>query len=126
MKDFKIPFWIKEDKECFRNFCKRVFSCEGGIMFEERRRLPQIRLEMWKVENLKNSFLQELARYLNEHFNIKSTLRPQKSFNQRKDGTITRPIRIYILGESVEIFFKEIGFEGYKQERLEEILGLSP
>lgn len=123
LKDFSIPDWIKKDKKCFREFCKRVFSCEGCIMHEPRRKLPQIRLELWKAQGIKNSLMHELASYLNKHFNIKSTLKVQKSFNKRKDGVITRPIRLYIVGESIKIFFKEVGFEGWKQDRLRDIMG---
>ena len=123
LKNFLIPDWIKNNKECFREFCKRAFTCEGTIMYESHRKFPQVRLDLWKKEGIKNNFIFELGRYLNRHFNIKSTIRIQNSFNERKDGTITKPTRIYILGESVLKFHKEIGFDGEKQEKLDKILG---
>ncbi len=123
---FNIPNWIKEDKECFRRFTQRVFSCEGSIMHEPHRRLPQVRIEMWKLETLKEdlTFIDELAIYLNKHFNIKSTVRDSKKYNLRKDGLITKPKRMYITGESVVKFHQEIGFEGEKQFKMEKLMGV--
>lgn len=124
---FRIPLWVKNNKENFRRFAKRVFSCEGGIMFEQGRKIPQIRMEMWKAETLKEKigFVEEFAAFLNKHFNIKSTITKPKCFNVRKDSIITRPTRMYILGESVKIFHKEIDFEGEKQKKLDQIMGAS-
>ncbi|MFH1326688.1 MAG: hypothetical protein ABIH59_01005 [archaeon] len=124
---FNIPNWIKKDKKHFKRFSQRVFSCEGSIMYEANRKLPQIRLSMWKAENVKEkiTFIRELATYLNKHFDIKSTVTLQKRFNLRKDGIITKPLRMYITGESVIKFNKEIGFEGEKQIKLNKIMGLS-
>ena len=122
---FNIPLWIKKDKEYFRRFTQRVFSCEGSIMHEKHRKIPQIRIEMWKSENLKEKigFIEELAAFLNKHFDINSTITKPKRFNVRKDDVITRPTRMYIFGKSVKIFHEKIGFEGEKQERLNEIMG---
>jgi len=124
---FNIPEWIKNDKKYFRRFVQRVFSCEGNVMHEPNRKLPQIRLEMWKAENVKEnpSFIDELGTYLNTHFNIKSTITSRKCFNVRKDGIITRPRKMYITGESVKIFHRKIGFEGEKQVKLNEIMGMT-
>lgn len=129
LTSFSIPFWIKKDREYFRRFAQRVFSCEGSIMYEENRKIPQIRLTMWKSEKLikDDCFVEELARYLKQYFNINSTVSKStlKSFNLRKDGIITRPKRIYITGKSVIIFYREVGFEGKKQEKLKKLLGPS-
>ena len=124
LKKFLIPNWIKNDKECFREFCRRAFTCEGSIMHESRRKTPQIRLDLWKKEGIKNNIIFELGRYLNRYFNIKSTIKVQKSFNERKDGIITKPTRIYVLGESVLRFHEEIRFDGEKQKKLSNILGI--
>lgn len=122
---FSIPNWIKKDKEYFRRFAQRMFTCEGGITHEPYRKIPKIRISVWKTENLKEKigFIEEFAAFLNKHFNIKSTITKPKRFNVRKDGIITRPTRMYVLGESVKIFHKEIGFEGEKQEKLNQITG---
>lgn len=124
---FSIPKWIINDKENFKRFAQRVFSCEGGITYEPHRKLPQIRLEMWKADkvNEKINFVEEIGIYLNKYFGIKSTVIKRKVYNIRKDGIITRPTRMYITGESVINFQKEVGFEGMKQERLNTIMGLS-
>lgn len=122
---FKIPKWITQDKECFRIFCKRMFSCEGDINYKKRK-IPQVRIEMWKKEDLipKDNFIKELARYMKKHFGIESTIRLQNKENVRMDGTITKPIRLYIFGNSVIKFYKEIGFEGEKQESLKALLNM--
>jgi|TARA_Y100000034_G_scaffold74012_1_gene88970 hypothetical protein len=127
LTSFKVPNWIKKDKKYFRRFAQRVFSCEGGIMYEPHRKLPQIRMSMWKAENVKEkiSFIDELAIYLNQYFNIKSTVTKGNNYNVRKDSIITRPLKMYIISESVIKFRKEIGFEGEKQEKLNKIMGVS-
>jgi len=124
---FLIPNWIKKDKKCFKRFAQRIFSCEGYVFYEQGRKLPQIRLEMWKSEKIKEkiNFVEELASYLKIHFDIQSTVRNVNIYNIRKDNIITRPMRIYILGESVKKFQKEIGFEGEKQIKLNKVMGLS-
>lgn len=127
LSPFKIPYWIKRDKECFRRFAQRLFSCEGSIMYEPHRKLPQIRFSMWKSDGIKEdiNFLEELATYLNKHFNIKSTLRETKRHNIRKDGVVTREYKMFITGDSVIKFHKEINFEGEKQEKLNKIMGMT-
>ncbi len=125
LQEFGIPAWIKVNKKCFKIFARRVFSCEGSIMHEKKRKIPQIRINMQKAENIKDTFLVELASYLKKHFNISSSIRKQNYFNLRKDGVKTTPTRMYITGESVFRFCKKVGFEGTKQERLMNILGLS-
>lgn len=123
---FNIPKWIKKDKENFRKFCKRLFSCEGCIMHEPHRKLPQVRISMWKLEGLKEeiNLIEELAIYLNRHFGIKSTCKRTKRQNVRKDGKITRENRMYITGKSVIKFQKEINFEGEKKIKLNQIMGV--
>jgi hypothetical protein len=90
--------------------------------------MPQIRLDMWKSEKyLKQSeeFISDIAKYLNKYFKINPTIKKVNIYNTRKDGIITRPIRMYITGKSVINFCKEIGFESKKQKLLKNILGNS-
>jgi len=126
LSNFEIPEWIKKDKKLFKRFCQRVFTCEGGIMHELKRKSPQIRLEMWKSEKLinKDNFLKDISKYLKKYFKIDSTITNRKAYNIRKDGIITRPTKIYLLGESVKTFSKEIGFEGEKQTKLNKLMGV--
>ena len=70
-------------------------------------------------------FLKEICQYLKKYFNIDTTITNRKAYNIRKDEIITRPTKIYLLGESVKIFSKEIGFEGEKQVLLNKLMGLS-
>ena len=125
LKPFKIPNWIRQDRGCFKRFCQRLFSCEGCIMYEKGRKFPQIRLDMWKTENLLKDgkeFIDEIAKGMYKYFRIKSKVIIQNMFNIRKDGSITRPIRLYIFNESVVRFFNKIGFEGSKQKDLKALI----
>ncbi|MCF7910453.1 LAGLIDADG family homing endonuclease [Candidatus Pacearchaeota archaeon] len=122
---FAIPNWVLNDKECFRIFCRRFFSCEGTIMNEKNRKTPQIRLNFWKSQEIIGdavNFLTQLKKYMLKYFGISSTIRIQKSRLNRKDKKVTQPVRIYIFRESVIRFFNEIGFEGQKQKDLKAIL----
>jgi len=125
LQNFSIPEWIVKDKECFRLFCRRMFTCEGSIMNDNNRKIPQVRLEMWKEESLiKNGkgFLDLLCKMMKEYFDLDSTIRITNNTLKRKDGRTTRAVRIYILGDSVVKFFKEIGFEGTKQKSLKALI----
>ena len=100
-KDFLIPDWILEDKENFRRFVVRLFTCESSRQVAKH---PQIAIEMWKsLDNLEEGkkFMNQLKQYLNLHFNIKtSNLCIYKVKCKRKDGIITQPIRFTILANS--------------------------
>ena len=125
LQKFDIPHWIKTNKVYFRRFCQRLFSCEGSIMDEPRRRIPQVRLHMWKSEQHLNDgkhFFNEISRLMKYYFDIDSKISIINRKNMRKDGIITRPMVLYIFSNSVLIFHKEIGFEGEKQEKLTGIL----
>jgi hypothetical protein len=122
---FGAPEWILKDKECFRIFCKRMFSCEGSIMHEKTRRMPQVRLDMWKAESLLEDgfkFINGICSKMDRYFGIKSTITFPNSRSVRKDGIITKPIRVYILGESMLKFCDKIGFEGDKQKSLKALI----
>jgi hypothetical protein len=122
---FDIPLWIKEDKEYFREFCRRCFSCEGGIMHEKTRRMPQVRMEMWKNEKIKEEglkFMRSIVDCMKKYFDINSTISFPKSYCIRKDNIKTTATRMYICGLSVIKFYKEIGFDGQKQQSLKAIL----
>ena len=122
---FDIPLWIKEDKRCFREFCRRSFSCEGGIMHEKNRKIPQVRMAMWKDERIKHEglkFMQSLADGMKKYFNINTTITLPRSHCIRKDNVKTTAIRMYIFGDSVIKFYKEIGFDGQKQQSLKALL----
>ncbi len=125
LSSFRIPEWIKKDSDCFKEFCKHFFACEGTIMHEKTRRFPQIRFEHWKSENLINEgekFVKDICFGLEKYFGIKSSVRFPKCQGNRKDGVITKPIRVYILGESVLKFSKDVGFSNYKQQSLKAFL----
>ena len=91
-------------------------------MHEKNRKIPQIRLEMWKSEKIFDngkSFISEICDYLNRYFDIKTSITyPRSKYNLRKDGSITRPIKISIHNENVIKFYEQIGFEGKKQKTL--------
>lgn len=124
LKDFPVPNWIKRDKNCFREFCRRMFTCEGSIM-NDGRKIPQIRLEMWKSEkNFKSGriFIADVCKLLENYFNIKSTITFPKSKCVRKDKVITKKIKVYIMGQAVLNFYKEVGFDNSKQQTLKALL----
>ena len=121
LQNFEIPSWICNDKECFRNFARRLFTCEGSIMDEKNRKIPQIRLNMWKSEvfhNIKPNFLGMLGHNLNSLFGIQSTIIRDKAFNIRKDKIKTLSYTMYICNLSAVKFFEQVGFEGEKQDKL--------
>jgi hypothetical protein len=127
IKSFKIPEWIRVNKECFREFCKRLFSCEGSIMQEEKRKIPQIRAELWKQESRIDNgklFMEDISFLMKKYFLIDSTVTLPKSKSIRKDNLITRPVRIYLFGESVLKFYNEIGFGNEKQKRLKALINM--
>jgi|GEM_PF-1028334 len=124
LQKFGIPKWVKENKECFREFCKRVFTCEGGIVHDGRK-IPQIRMQIWKSEELLkrgDEFTENLCKLMKKYFRIDSTLRLQKPRLNRKDKILSRPIRIYIFNKSTIKFFEEVGFDGEKQKTLKALL----
>ena len=125
LKKFDIPKWVKYNKECFREFCRRVFTCEGGLMCDGKRKIPQIRLNVWKAEKLLkkgDKFVNNLCKLMKKYFNVESTITLQKPRLNRKDKILTRPIRVYIFNKSVIKFFEEIGFGGEKQKNLKALL----
>lgn len=124
-KPFNLPNWILNNKRFFKEFCKRFFNCEGTV-FSEKNKI-QIRLEIWKSEECLNNgiaFLSDISNALNKFFKIKSTITTPKGRCNRKDCIITRPIRIYIMGENALKFYEKVGFEGAKQEKLKKVLRL--
>ena len=124
LTSFSIPKWIIDDKECFRRFCQRLFTCEGSINHDGRK-TPQIRLEMFKSEELikdGENFLNSICTYMNRYFSINSNVKVQNRKNIRKDGIITSPVRMYLSSNSTPLFSKEIGFEGQKQKVLNSLL----
>jgi len=125
IQSFELPLWIKSNKACFREFCRHLLACEGTIMHEKKRKNPQIRFEHWKSEDFFEAgklFIEDICNYLEKHFNIKTTIGFPNQRGNRKDGIVTKPIRVYILGESVRVFASEIGFSNHKQKSLKALL----
>jgi hypothetical protein len=121
LKNYNLPEWIKKDKECFREFCRHLFACEGTIMHEKNRKTPQVRFEHWKSEKYfegGREFVKEICVHMEKYFQIKTTIGFPNQRGNRKDGIITRPIRVYILGDSVKKFFSLVGFSNHKQKSL--------
>ena len=125
MKGFELPSWIKSDKKCFREFCRHLFACEGTIMHNKRRKSPQLRFEHWKAEKYfeqGKNFVEDICLHLDVYFKIKTTIGFPKQRGNRKDGIVTRPIRVYVLGDSVKRFFSRVGFSNHKQKSLKALL----
>lgn len=118
---YSIPVWILNDKENFRRFTQRLFTCEGTAWGGPS---PGIRIEIWKEVSIMNNcrkMLETISIYLEKFFRIKTTkVFTTKSQNKRKDGNITKPLRICIKRkDSIIKFYNEIGFEDkIKQQKL--------
>lgn len=125
IQSFGLPLWIKSDKACFKEFCRHLFACEGTIMHEKKRKTPQLRFEHWKSEDFFEAgklFIEDICNCLEKYFNVKTTIGFPNQRGNRKDGVVTRPIRVYVLGKSVRVFASEIGFSNHKQKSLKAFL----
>ena len=115
-KEFLIPDWIINDKENFRWFVVRLFTCESSRYVGK---YPWIGIEMWKsIEKINNGlqFMNQIRKYLRIYFNIyTSNLCVYRSKNIRKDKIITKPIKFTILAKSQINFYKEIKLEDVKK-----------
>lgn len=122
LKNFRIPYWVMKNKDCFREFTKQFFSCEASIMSDGKRKIPQIRLENWKVEEVQikgNKLVEDLVDGLKCHYKINCSVSFPSVKNYRKDGKITRPTRMYLHGENVKKYKNNIGFSNDKILQLE-------
>lgn len=122
---YSIPLWILNNKENFRRFVQRFFTCEGSVWGGAS---PGIRVEIWKEVSIMNNcieLLDSISNHLEKFFNIKTTRTfTTKAKNIRKDGNITKPLRIYIKRkDSIITFHREIRFEDKnKQNKLTNII----
>jgi len=109
---FNIPPWILKDKRLFSRFINRLFSCEGSVDINSK----CVEIQMYKSENLVKDglrFFNEIKFYLDKYFDIKTT-EPftGNTFNIRKDGIKTRPIRLKIKNRDSLLGFRDfIGIE---------------
>lgn len=109
---FSIPEWVLNDKDLFARFVNRLFSCEGSVDLSSK----CIEIQMYKSENLIEdglNFFAQIKSYLNEYFGIKTT-NPflDNTFNLRRDGVRTRPVRLKIKNRDSLIKFRDfVGIE---------------
>jgi len=103
LTSFSIPKWIIDDKECFRRFCQRLFTCEGSINHDGRK-TPQIRLEMFKSEELiKKHFyglgvpnpkladrIGDYVLIMKENYMLKDDIEKKKKFHKADHGGVSR------------------------------------
>ena len=129
LKEFDIPEWVLKDKECFRRFVCRLFSCEGRL--DTSKNNPSIELEMWKrAELLPNSikFFNEIRTHLDKYFDIKCSNVFSKKFpiKTRSDNIKTNSARIKIKRkDSIMKFYNNIRFDDkIKKDKLLRILEL--
>ena len=121
---FKIPNWILEDKEYFREFISRLFICEGSVDYSA----PSVKLGMSKIIPLLNDgfyFFNQIKDNLLFHFNIKTMrIYSEKPRKTRKDNQLTSRIILKIKRQSELIkFLNEINYpdEDNKQKILSKI-----
>lgn len=123
--EFTTPDWILGDKELFRRFVQRMFTCEGHVSSNGS---PEVGIQMWKAKGLlKNglAFFWEIKEGMENYFGIK-TSRPflEKRENTDKDGLVTKAIRLKIKRkEAISQFAQEIGFEDDRKQQLLEQVG---
>lgn len=108
---YRVPMWIKKNKEYSREFLKIAFNCEGSWK-ENDRSNPRIKFNMHKVEELRRNgvlFMMDLKSMLKK-FGIETT--PISFYNGkiRKDGYITKELRFRILTKCNNKFIKQIGW----------------
>jgi hypothetical protein len=125
LREFRVPKWILKDKDNFREFARRLFTCEGSVWLGSS---YGVKIEMWKHEEIFNNgieFFNQIKHGLDIHFGIKTTkVFTIKDWNMRKDGKITKALRLYIKRkDSLYKFYRYIGFENKgKQNKLKELL----
>ncbi len=111
LKTFDIPTWITENKEYFKKFISRLFSCEATVD-----KAGYIEIQMHKSTDLIArgfTFFYQIKNNLEKHFGIKTT-KPftDNAISIRKDRIITKPIRLKIKRkQSVKLFAEKICFE---------------
>ena len=115
-KEFLIPDWVMNNKECFREFIKRAFTCEGSVDVHGR----FITFEMWKSKELIGNglkFMNQIRNGLRRYFYIKtSKVFIPNGFNIRKDGVVTKPLRFVIKSDSVKKFYDKIEFDNKEKQ----------
>ncbi len=118
LQQTKIPNWVLSNKLYFTRFIQRVMDCEGCVDVVNK----YIELNMSKSEDLMDNgyeFFNSIKKYLLKYYGIKTTNPFTIShFNLRKDGIKTKQIKIKIKNkESLNTFYKSIGFEGIKKHQ---------
>jgi hypothetical protein len=116
--EFFIPSWILENKPCFARFVNRLFCCEGTVDLNSK----CLDLQMYKSLPLIHNglrFFLDLQNYLLKHFNIITTSPFLESrINIRKDGFMTKAVRIKIKSrDSLSLFKEHIGIEDKRKMR---------
>ncbi|TAL46816.1 hypothetical protein EPN87_04320 [archaeon] len=120
LKEFSIPEWVVADKENFRSFMRSLFTCEGCVSLDGRNSFVEI--SMWKSVQLLPSeieFFKQIKNNLKEHFSIETT-NPFLSTNTnvRKDGIVTRGVRLRIKKlDSLIRFSNDIGFHTIEKQK---------
>jgi intein/homing endonuclease len=124
IQEYSIPSWITNSNKNYQAaFLRRIFSCEGSIVFDISSNCWEIRYSMSKTETLSKNAIKFLndIRMMLSNFNIK-TSNPyiNERYTRPKDQ---RNIFCYAIKikrkKSVYNFYKHIGFDiHYKQKKL--------
>ena len=111
LTEFRVPEWIKNNKEFVKEYLNIAFYCKG-CMEKKNRPNPRISFNINKSEKLiKNGilFMNDLKDML-KCFDINTTPVGITKGNTRKDGNITKMLRFRVLTEDNNKFIKEIGW----------------
>jgi hypothetical protein len=111
-KKFSIPSWIRKDKELTREYLKILFFCEGS-KYKHSKNKEIIKINFHKEESRLADgvkFVDSIKKLLNAYFNIETSNIWIIKGNNKKDGTITKQINLYVKSTSVNKFINEIGW----------------
>ncbi|MDD5163483.1 MAG: hypothetical protein PHD95_04715 [Candidatus ainarchaeum sp.] len=115
-KDYSIPKWILDDKDCFAAFTRRYFDCEGFVDLGKK----ELEISISKSVELNKSaiaFLDSISFGLDKFYDIK-TMKPffASLKIKRKCGCVVQAARLKISRkQNLTLFYKNIGFDSKKK-----------
>lgn len=126
---YNVPSWILKDKDCFRKFIQRLFTCDGWVSHSPKYHTTSLAYNQYKLEPLakeKLTFIKQISEYLKKYFNISTNISLSNYTKRgiyRKDKKITTRITLRIKNKDIIKFHHKVGFdEGLKRKRLKKII----
>ncbi|MBI5797704.1 hypothetical protein HZA98_02240 [Candidatus Woesearchaeota archaeon] len=110
LTEFRIPEWIRENKEFARAYIAIAYLCEGTN--KEKRPNPSIKINQYKNKEIIKQgleFMEDLKNILSQ-FNIRTGKTSICKGNLRKDGIITKELKFKVSAKDNSKFYSEIGW----------------